>query len=341
MPSFSDLLRSAGLRQLGLIAGGLMAACPAAWATSYTYVSIVQPGAKATIPVGLNASGEVVGYWYDSNYAAHPFVYQNGAITPFSFPEGVDGISITGINDAGAICGGYADSNDASHGFIYTAKGKLTTIDVPGGTDTFVNAMNNEGEVAGSAFVNGYGVAFVYRKGVYTVISPATPETYFIPQAINGHGSVAGYQESEFGTETGFTYIAGVYTLLSLPDTYFTAAFSINVHNAAAGQLANDARQEYGFTYSQTGTEAIIGPSGSTDTFSLGINDAGVVTGVSYDTSGNSVGYTYKKNGKYSTLSFGGYSGFSGNYINASGQVLGEYIDNNNIPQIFLATPKP
>jgi hypothetical protein len=334
MPSLSRFLRGCGL-----MAGGVTLACSSAFATSYTYQTIVQPGAIQTNPLGLNASGEVVGYWLDSNYGSHPFIYQNGTITSFSFPQGVDGISVAGINNKGDICGSYADSSDTTHGFIYTAKGKLITIDVPNGQDTFVNAINDKDEATGSAYVNGYGAAFAYSKGTYTVFTPATQYELFTPQAINSHGSVTGYESSYItGAESGFTYINGVFTVLSLPNSYFSAGFAINNHNVVAGQLANLSRQEFGFTYNAKDKETIIGPAGSTDTFSLGINNAGVVTGVNYDSSGVSTGYTYV-NGVYSTLSFGGYTNFSGNYINESGQVLGEYVDQNGLPQSFLATP--
>jgi uncharacterized membrane protein len=353
MPIFSVILPSAGVRRArlhcarlhyaGLIAGGLMAAGPAAHATTYTYQPIVAAGGNGTYPLGLNNAGEVLGYYYDSNYASHPFTYQNGTMTPVTFKEGVDGIRVAGINDKGDICGSYADKNDVEHGFIYTAQGKLITLDVPGGTDTFINAINDRSadEATGSAYVNGYSVAFVYSKGTYTIFTPQQQYVYFTPQAINLKGSVVGYQSTQFGSETGFTYINGVFTLLTLPDTYFTAAFGINVHNVAVGQLANSLRQEYGYFYTSAGKEKILGPKGITDSWSAGINDSSVVTGVSYPSSGNyssSVGYTYDK-GVYSTLSFGGYSNFSGNYINASGQVVGEYVDENGLAQVFLATP--
>jgi hypothetical protein len=333
MPSYCQILRSCGLA-----AAGLTLACTSALATDYTYATIVQPGAVQTDPLGINASGEVAGYWVDSNYASHPFTYQNGTITNFSFAQGVDGIQLAGINDKGDLCGSYADANDNSHGFIYTAKGKLITLDVPGGSSTFVNAINDKGDATGSAYVNGYSAAFVYSNGTYTVFTPPTQYEYFTPQAINAKGSVAGYEFSQFGSESAFTYEGGVFTVLALPDTYFTAAFSINKHNVVAGQLANNSRQQFGYTYTAKGKETIIGPPGSTDTFSLGINDSGVVTGVSYDTNGDSTGYTYQA-GAYSTLSFTGGSNFSGNFINASGQVLGEYLDSNSLPQSFLATP--
>jgi uncharacterized membrane protein len=51
------------------------------------------------------------------------------------------------------------------------------------------------------------------------------------------------------------------------------------------------------------------------------------------------VGYTYDK-GVFSILSVTGGSNASANAINNGGQVLGNYLDANNVFKTFLATPQ-
>ena len=77
-------------------------------AVSFTYITgIGAPGADTTYASGINDSGQITGYLYDS--AGHAFVDSNGAFTDIN----VQGASFTyayGINDSGQITGYYYDS---------------------------------------------------------------------------------------------------------------------------------------------------------------------------------------------------------------------------------------
>jgi hypothetical protein len=317
-----------------LMAGSLCLGSSAALAQTYTFQYITPPGAVQTDPLAVNDSGEVLGYWYDSSYTRHPFTFQNGTLTSFSFPQG-SGIVALGLNNKGDVAGDYTDSSGNEDGFIYTHKGKLITLQLPGASATYVDAINDSDEVAGSGYVNGGISAFVYKDGTYTVFATAN---YTTPQAINNKGSVTGFVSTNVGVETFFTYENGVFTSTPLPDTYFTAGFAINNHGVVAGQLANDSRQQFGFTLTKGGKEKIIGYPGAASCFLQGINNAGEAVGSYFDSNYNSYAFVYLK-GAYTTISDGTNSQFNGVAINASGQVIGNYQDQNGVYQAYLATP--
>jgi hypothetical protein len=318
------------------LAGAMMLTGTAASATTYTYQTISVPNSVQTDPVAINDAGKAAGQWYDSHYGAHGYVFSGGTVTTFDAP-GSAGTYVDGMNNKGEIVGTFLDASYNYHGFIRSAKGKFTTIDVPGSSFAGVDAINDNGVVAvAGQDANGYEAIYTLTKGVLKLIidNQQTP----VATSINSQGSVAGYNSPPHGYETAFLYANGTLTTLPITQYSFSAAFAINKHNEVVGQAANGGT-EYGFIYSPKGRVTYIGPAGSTDSFNLGINDAGVIAGVSYDSSYNSVGYTYKK-GVFSTLSVAGGSNVSANAINNAGQVVGNYLDANNVIQTFLATPQ-
>ena len=121
----------------------------------------------ATIPVGINDSGEIVGNYTDSNGVQHGFVYANGIYTTVDAPGlTVDpatglGTALTGINNAGDLVGNYITgplSDEAELSFVDIG-GDFTTIvepdeipypGAPPGDNTFADGISNSGVVVGS-----------------------------------------------------------------------------------------------------------------------------------------------------------------------------------------------
>src|SRR5215471_12802765 len=135
---------------LALAAGTLSAlvvATAAAQTTDYTFTRIDVPGAAWTGANGINAAGQIVGYWGDSA-GSHGFLYSGRSFTTFDVP----GSSVTqafGINDAAQIVGTFWNSTGPSHGYLYNGK-SFTTIDVPGAGGTFASGINSAGLIVGT-----------------------------------------------------------------------------------------------------------------------------------------------------------------------------------------------
>jgi probable HAF family extracellular repeat protein len=78
------------------------------------------PGATFTQALGLNNTGEVVGFYLDSASLSHGFVYSGGVFTPVDDPNGIGTTVINGVNDSGDIVGFYVDSLGRTDGFLGT-----------------------------------------------------------------------------------------------------------------------------------------------------------------------------------------------------------------------------
>jgi probable HAF family extracellular repeat protein len=138
-----------------------------------------------TLASGINASGQIVGY-YDNSTGRHGFLYNpnGGTYTPLDDPSGSSGTTqALGINDLGQIVGSYGDSNHHPHGFLCSggASGTYTTIDDPSaltGGDTFAQAINASGQIVGwySDSAN-HQHGFLYDGRTYTTLgsSAASP----------------------------------------------------------------------------------------------------------------------------------------------------------------------
>jgi probable HAF family extracellular repeat protein len=103
-----------------------------------------------TTAFGINASGQIVGYFYDATGLAHGYLYDNGTYTTLDDPLGTDGTFALDINDAGQIVGQYFDNMHGQHGFLYSG-GNYTTIDAFGITNNNSTAtgINNAGNIVG------------------------------------------------------------------------------------------------------------------------------------------------------------------------------------------------
>jgi len=158
-----------------------------AFAQQYTYTPIdvlceaaatacpegLAPGsaAKQTSARGINARGDVVGFYVDTGNVQHGFVRHDGTVTALDFPvPGERGTTANGINPQGEIVGQYvlpvnADLPDDSP--LYCPK------DLKNGPDP--------------ACIKG----FLYRNGSYaTIMFPGHPGA--IPQRITADGDIYG-----------------------------------------------------------------------------------------------------------------------------------------------------
>jgi hypothetical protein len=155
-------------------------------AFSYTFTAIDFPGAAATYALGINSSGQVVGFYYKPS-ANHGFLFDHGAFTSIDYPGATDTFALA-INDASTIVGYYSQnttmdwfaydhgvftkfypistSDNPSQGITgyYYLDGKycefeylgtrFTPIDYPGATDAIVLGASETGEVSGIYYVD-------------------------------------------------------------------------------------------------------------------------------------------------------------------------------------------
>jgi probable HAF family extracellular repeat protein len=87
------------------------------------FITINDPmGVKGTSPHGINAQGDIVGYYTDSAGHDHGFLRHRGTYTTLDDPLAVSGpnggTAAFGIDAQGAIVGTYTDSKGIMRGYL-------------------------------------------------------------------------------------------------------------------------------------------------------------------------------------------------------------------------------
>ena len=123
---------------------------------------------SGTVPMSIDAAGDVVGSYTDTSFVRHGFIRSaGGTITKFDVPGAtgqsgtIGGTLPTSIDPTGnSIAGVYTDSTGLGHGFVYylplTGKGSFTSFTPPGMTTSttlpiqgFTLGVNASGTVVG------------------------------------------------------------------------------------------------------------------------------------------------------------------------------------------------
>jgi probable HAF family extracellular repeat protein len=297
---------------------------------TYTFTTIDVPGAYGNnTPTGINASGQIVG-WYDDVTDRHGFLLDQGTYTTFDVP-GSARTEAYGINASGQIVGSY----DNRHGFLLN-QGSYTTLDVPGFSDpdrfyiiNYATGINDSGQVVGWCLdVDNQTIhGFLFDQGSYTTI-----DVPGIPTGINAAGQIVGYYYD--GRQHGFLIDHGNYTTIDVPGSISSSASGINASGQIVGSYSDAAGKSHGFLLDQ-GNYTTLDVPGAFSTGASLINDSGQIVGYYYDANGY---HSFLlSNGIYTTLAV---PGAYATGINASGQIVGTYRDAHGVHG-FVATPVP
>jgi probable HAF family extracellular repeat protein len=125
----------------------------------FTTVDVPGAGPGGTRLQGINAEGDVVGFYSDEDRHLHGFVRHGDDFTKLDVPgsEVEGGFTFAqGINNYGQIVGYYARADGTDHGFVLSKKG-YTTIDVPDSLWTDIYSIDANGNIVG-AFEDASGV---------------------------------------------------------------------------------------------------------------------------------------------------------------------------------------
>jgi N-acetylneuraminic acid mutarotase len=119
---------------------------------------------QGTTAYGVNASGEIAGYYIDSNTVQHGFVRSTSGTFTAIDPPGVGtscvdqhggnfgGTSASSIDAAGDVVGTYRDTSCAQHGYIRAANGTITPFDAPGADKSPCSASGFGKNLCGTFF---------------------------------------------------------------------------------------------------------------------------------------------------------------------------------------------
>ncbi len=221
----------------------------------------------------------------------------------FSVPGGTDP---TDINDSGLIIG-----DSAGKGFVGAANGPFTTFAVPGADGTQANSINDSGVIAGlwldtNAVRHGYVRAA--NGAITTFDDPDANEKISskgtFPESINAVGEIAGYCTCS-GFQGFVRSAGGVITNFTVPGASGTYAYSINAGGEIAGDYyvasgANDTTVVYhGYIRSADGAITTFDAPGAGSAPSTGFAEAQGTFARSINANGEVVGYYIDENFGY------------------------------------------
>lgn len=221
------------------------------------------------------------------------------------------------------------------------AQHKLTPLNCPGSTASYLLSINNHGLMVGATNSQSDPLphAIIYSKGNCTPLAPQTVlgKTFSIASGVNDRGDVVGVYFDDSGFQHGFLLNKhGPFSTLDFPTANDTWATGINESGIIVGywqirDSSGNILSIHGFRWERGGFSEIM-IEGSADTYVGGINARGDYGGF-WDTDINSaVGHAYVySEGKYSNIDFPFPEAVGGqvNSINAKGQIAATYWDAN------------
>jgi probable HAF family extracellular repeat protein len=136
---------------------------------------------------GINDFGEVVG-WFGFSPGSHAWLYSNGKMTELpdlsSYDQGGDS-SAGGINNNHQIVGSSYDANGNVRAVLWQ-NGTITDLGTLGGPSAAANAINNLGQIVGTAATSTGEADFLDSNG--TMTNGATNTNGSQPTSVNGSG---------------------------------------------------------------------------------------------------------------------------------------------------------
>jgi hypothetical protein len=268
---------------------------------------------------------------------------------------------LLGINDSGVIAG-YFGSGLAMHPnkgyYLLPRYGQLDyrVENFPGSTQTQVTGLNNRSAEVGFQSPTDTGTDADYGwysldngrtftqvdVGLPSGVAPgATPVTQLL--GVDDSDIAVGFENDSNGNAHGF-----VYDIRRDQATFTTIAGASSVTDAAinnSGQVAGFFTPASGpvesFLTGHGGLQTIAYP-GATSTEALGLNNHGEVVGVYMNAAGNNFGFTWTKQGGFTTIDDPDGVGMTTvNGVNDQGDLVGFYVDSAGNTDGMLVTPSP
>jgi probable HAF family extracellular repeat protein len=175
----------------------------------------------------VNASGQVVGVSISEgdNWDFHPFIWDNGVMTPLPLPDGCQEGEVTSINALGQIVGCYEISGETTkfQACRWTFSGtewQMTVLETPEGYESSVALkISDAGQIlAHGTKSDGSYVAGLWDGNSWTVLKNG--ETPLIPLQMNEKGQVLA--NDQFGGGKLFVWANGTATELASSAQYYS-----------------------------------------------------------------------------------------------------------------------
>ena len=311
------------------------------------------PGASETHAHFVNASGGMVGSYVDTDGIFHPYIRTPaGRFASLDLPhaDNLEFYFVHGINDARVVVSRAKPVGDVPRTYVGTFQEGLAELKVPGSVSTEGWNINQDGSIVGHyEAADGRTHGFIARPAVpvdddpvatpsafnYTFESIDVPGVEFLAlTASSDFEDYAGYTRSpDGGKAVAFTLIDGVFTTYDFPGSQETHFYALGNNGNAAGYYVDSDGHHRGVVLENGELRQYDFP-GSVQTEIYGISDAtGALTGNYTDDSGVRRGFS-----GYEIIEAPGAPETFADFVNASGRMVGSYIDADGIYHPYART---
>jgi uncharacterized membrane protein len=203
-------------------------------------------GSISTQARGINARGDIVGSYDDSEGLSHGFLLRRGVFTVVDFPGAAVTLGARAINARGDIVGNFLDAGSVVHGYLLR-DGQFTKIDFPGAAVSVASGINNAGDVTGQYDdASGNTNGFLLKDGQFqSVHIPNSLVTGVFSAQDGGRVFVGQVQMRPDGA------FLGNYTRIDVPGATGTATLGINDDRVIVGRFTDKDGATHGFTATQ------------------------------------------------------------------------------------------
>jgi uncharacterized membrane protein len=260
--------------------------------TSYTTLDF--PGAAATTISGINADGQMVGFYRDPGGKTHGFVRRGETYASVDFP-GAAWTVARGISASGEVVGAYrmpGEPDQNAHGYRLARDGQFSKIDFPGHTSTVPVRLLMDGTIVGcyhdaAGADSMHGMSFV--KNAFSGLD--RPMSMHQGATPDGRTIVGFFAEmTDMKRNRGYVLEGQSFTPFDVPGSASTTAVDINASQAIVGVYEAPAGKAHGFV--REGSQyATLDVPGARTTAAMGINSEGTIVGSFVDAGGVTHGF--------------------------------------------------
>jgi probable HAF family extracellular repeat protein len=284
-----------GTSRCGLVlAAFCVASTPLFAATPYQVEDLgTLPGDSASVAMGINESGDVVG-WSSGPAGTRAFLYTDEAgMTALPAPTGRPRTHARAVNDTGTVVGtASTGGTDIGHAVRWQSGTAQDLGTLATGMFSEARGVNAAGVAVGSSYTNGgslLGVhAFRYDDVSGLVdLTPAADDAH--AEAINDVDQIAGWRNGRAFRRTGTTF-----TDLGVPAGFARSfGYAINRFGQVAGHVSTaSGNSERIFRYTDGEGLVLLGGNGEFNR-AFGINNAGDIVGEGRPILGLEQGFLY------------------------------------------------
>jgi probable HAF family extracellular repeat protein len=254
------------------------------WDSSTGMTDLGTLGGNTSVGLGINDSGQVVGYSYlADNVTVHAFIWSTATGMVDLGTDGGVSSRAWAINATGDVVGDNDNSfNETQTPFYWSPSGGFSLIGRALNYN-FAFGINNKSQVTGQIYGQPSVHAFLWAPGMKKplLISQLAGGTLSVGNAINNHTHITGTADVADGRLVAFLWqkVGGMVQIASVAGDNYTAGEAINDHDQVVGVGIDSTGQYEGFYWNSATGQILLQTLGGQHSAGFGINRSGMFTG--------------------------------------------------------------